>query len=304
MTGRYFHIQRYSIHDGPGIRTTVFLQGCPLSCPWCHNPESRPPEPQVRVIEARCIRCGECAEACPVVRSMGSDRPRTLPLRLPPGRCTACGRCVDACPSQARLPTGRPIEVSELIAGVERDLPFYEESGGGVTFSGGEPLLQPAFLLECLIACRARGIPTAVDTSGYAPREAILDVAAQTDLFLFDLKVLDAERHRSWTGVPVEAIIGNLRALDEKGVAVWLRVPVVPGWNDRPGDLEAIGGLAAGLRGIRRIHLLPYHRMAAEKYRSIGRSYPLADMKPPPLEKLEQMAMRLSSFGLDVHVGG
>jgi pyruvate formate lyase activating enzyme len=305
LAGRTFDIQRFSVHDGPGIRTTVFLQGCPLSCPWCHNPESRSSLPEVRVLEARCVRCGACLEACPTaVHPPGVPPGRPSSAPRPGPDCARCGLCVEACPSGARVLAGRETTVGEVVEIVERDLPFFEETGGGATFSGGEPLFQPEFLLACLDALRARSIHRAVDTTGWASRELILVVAARTDLFLYDLKVLDPDRHIGAMGVPLGPILENLRALDEAGAAVWIRYPVIPGWNDGREDLEALGVFAGGLRKIRRIHLLPYHRLAEEKYRSLGRPYPLDGLRTPPRERLEEMAERLRSRGLEVHVGG
>jgi pyruvate formate lyase activating enzyme len=298
--GRVFDIQRYSIHDGPGIRTTVFLQGCPLSCPWCHNPESRSPLPEVRLIAGRCARCGACLEVCPRAPEPAEDG---LPV-IDPARCVHCGRCAEACPTGARRLAGGPVTVDQVLDAAERDRPFYEESGGGVTFSGGEPFLQAEFLLACLEGARRRGLHTAVDTCGYAPRETVLRAAAWTDLFLYDVKVVDPARHEAETGVPLAPILENLRALDAAGAAIWLRTPLVPGVNDSAEDLDALGRLAASLGRTRRIHLLPYHPLASEKYRGMGRPYALEGVARPSPERVEEAARRLRLYDLEVHIGG
>ena len=297
-TGRCFDIQRYSIHNGPGIRTTVFFQGCPLSCPWCHNPESWSRGPELRFLANRCIHCGDCLKACPMSPETWAPGP------FDPLRCTRCGSCADACPSGARSMSGREWTASALLNEVERDSPFFEESGGGVTFSGGEPLFQAAFLLECLRLARIRGIHTAVDTCGFAPREVILEVADRTDLFLYDLKILDPARHLGYTGVPVEPILGNLRALDGRGARIWLRVPFVPGFNDDPASMEAIGAFAAGLKHTRRVHILPYHGMGSAKLAQMGLQSPREEIGPPKAGMLEEAVGCLKSHGLDVHLGG
>ena len=199
---------------------------------------------------------------------------------------------------------GTELTLEQVIAAVERDRPFYEESGGGVTFSGGEPLLQAQFLLACLREARARGIHTAVDTCGYASRATVLGVAAWTDLFLYDLKVLDPVRHRRFTGVSLEPILTNLRALDALGASIWLRVPYVPGFNDDEANLDALGRFVSSLGRTRRVHLIPYHRLGSAKHSRLGNEDPMRDVLPPSAAAVEQAASRLRTYGLDVHVGG
>jgi pyruvate formate lyase activating enzyme len=296
--GVCFDIQRYSIHDGPGIRTTVFLKGCPLRCLWCHNPESWSPVPQIRVFEARCLHFGACTAACPLGIADGP--------RLPdPERCLHCGRCAEACPTGTRQLVGRQLTVAEVLEVVERDRPFYDESGGGVTFSGGEPLFQWQFLLACLEAAQADGIHTAVDTSGFASLHTIEAVAAVTNLFLYDLKVLDPERHLRHTGVPLDPIVRNLRWLDRAGATIWIRVPFIPTYNDDRPNLAALGALVAGLSRTRRVHLLPYHRLGSEKLACLGLSDPMDPaVAAPTSAALDESAAYLRSFDLDVRIGG
>ena len=296
-TGLVFDVQRYSLHDGPGIRTTVFLKGCPLRCAWCHNPESMNAAPELRVFGSRCIRCEACRAACP----LGGARPGEPP---DPRVCLACGSCAGACPTRARELIGRATTVEALVDALAADSPFYDESGGGVTFSGGEPLRQWRFLVRALEAARARGYHVAVDTSGYAAERTIVRVAEAADLFLYDLKVMDPARHRRFTGVGLEPILRNLRTLDERGANVWIRLPLVPGHNDDTANLQAVGRFVAGLRRTRRVHVLPYHRLASAKYERLGLVNPMVEIPSQAAADIDRAVAVLVSYGLDVHVGG
>jgi pyruvate formate lyase activating enzyme len=297
-TGLVFDIQRYSTRDGPGIRTTVFLKGCPASCLWCHNPESQSPRPQVIVLERRCIACGCCLSACPngLLVTPGA-RPFDDEL------CELCGTCVEACPTEARHIAGGEMSVDEVVAEVLRDQIFFDESGGGVTFSGGEPLGQAAFLKEALAALRGRGVRTAVDTSGCASRGHLLEIAPLVDLFLYDLKVMDPVRHFELTGVPNDAILENLTALGAVHENIRVRIPVIPGLNDDPANVEATAAFAASVPGVRQVDLLPYHRTGVHKFQRIGRAYPLAGLEPPTRDHLESLAESLRAHGLQVTIG-
>jgi len=299
MTGTCFNIQRYSIQDGPGIRTTVFLKGCPLACTWCHNPEGLSPDPQILVVAERCMGCGACSEVCPNPPPVGGEGDDTGDW----SRCVACGRCVEVCPTGARRLVGTSFTVDELLERIERDRAFYETSQGGVTFSGGEPLMQGEFLLASLEECRKRGLHAAVDTSGYAERDLVLEVGRQSDLILYDLKVLDGARHGHLTGVPLEPILENLRALDEAGERIWIRFPLVPGVTDGDANLEALGGLVSSLRNTRRVSLLPFHRAASDKYGRLGRRWSHGGLEPAPDSAQEGAAARLRGFGLEVTIG-
>jgi pyruvate formate lyase activating enzyme len=300
VTGLIFNVQRYSIHDGPGIRTTVFLKGCPLSCTWCHNPEGLSPEPEILVVTERCVGCGECAKVCPSPPVVGPQGEAISDRR----DCVRCGRCVLACTADARRLVGRELSVDELIAEVERDRPFYDQTNGGVTFSGGEPLAQGDFLLACLAACRARGLHSAVDTSGCAEPGLLLEVSSLTDLFLYDLKIMDAGRHAELTGGALEPILENLRALDARGAAIWIRFPVIPGVTDGSENLEALGRFVSSLANTRVVHLLPFHRTASDKYARLDRRWPLGDLTASVPEALADAAAVLSGHGLDVRSGG
>jgi pyruvate formate lyase activating enzyme len=313
--GRVFDVQRYSVHNGPGIRTTVFLKGCPLACPWCHNPESRAHEPEVRVLTSRCIACDSCRAACPHqlagIPRDAAGTPTGGPALAPdPARCDRCGACVDACPTRARQLVGRDVTVDDLVAEVLRDRDFHQESGGGVTFSGGEPFAQPGFLLAALAALRERGVHVAVDTCGVVAPGVLREAAVLADLFLVDLKIMDPERHAAVLGAPLAPVLAGLRALDEAGVPVWLRVPLVPGFTDDEANLRAIGAFTAGLRSVRRLHLLPYHRFGAGKRDGLGMPEGLAGLtglaglEPPTEAAVAAAADLLRGFELDVRIGG
>ncbi len=290
--GLVFNLQRYSIHDGPGIRTTVFLKGCPLRCPWCHNPEGQAREPELMLAPALCVRCGACATACP----NGVARPAADAATHGSAACAHCGVCVEACPSGARRLAGTGMSVDEVLEAVEKDRVFYEESGGGVTFSGGEPLMQPEFLRECLTAARERGLHTAVDTCGHAATASLLDVADAADLFLFDLKLMDEARHRELFGVSNRLILENARALSGRGRPIWLRVPLVPGVNDDRENLAATAAFARTLDSVERVNLLPFHRTAREKYLRLGRAGEMNEQpEPAPASVAAAVASRATA---------
>ena len=299
-SGLVFNIQKYSLQDGPGIRTTVFLKGCPLCCAWCHNPEGQSAEPEIMLIENRCIGCGACRRACPFTQALDAAQP--LPTR--PEDCTLCGACVEACPTGARQMVGQPMTTEEAMKEVTKDEVFFEESQGGVTISGGEPLSQPAFLKELLAACRARGLHTAVDTCGFGCTDNLLEVAQLADLMLFDLKHMDDDAHRRYTGVSNRPILANLKALDEVHQNIWLRVPLIPGINDSRENLEAIARLAMSLAGVHKVTLLPYHRTGVGKFRRLGRECRLDGLEPPSPEQMHTAAAVFDSFGVPSTVGG
>lgn len=288
--GVIFNLQRFSIHDGPGIRTTVFLKGCPLNCSWCHNPESQHPRPEVLFWSDRCSDCQRCLASCPAQAIVA-------PGQVDRERCSGCGRCASACPRAARELVGRVTSVDEVLAELQKDEVFYDQSAGGVTFSGGEPLAQPEFLQALLAGCKRCYWHTAVDTSGYAPWTLLSALLPLVDLWLYDLKLLDDAAHRQQTGVSNQLILQNLTRLLAAGANVEVRVPVVPGVNDRPGDWQALVAFLRPL-AVRGVKLLGYHRYGQEKYRRLGLAYPLESTVPPSAERLAELSDYLQAAGL------
>ena len=288
---------RFSTHDGPGIRTTVFFNGCPLACWWCHNPESQSLRPSPMYSEDRCRHCGDCVAACPehaIEESGGTLRTRET--------CRRCGTCVDACQADARRLAGRRVTLRDLVAEIERDLVFFEQSGGGVTLSGGEPLAQPRFTRALLTACRERGIHTAVETCGYAPAEVFASIAPLACLLLFDLKVVDRDKHKLFTGVDNAPILANLARAAALNTRLKVRIPVVPGLNDSPADARQFAACLAELR-VRDIELLPYHRTGSDKYHRLGWNYRLPDTPDATPDDLAPFAAVLDAAGLNVATG-
>jgi len=295
-----FAIKRYALHDGPNIRTTVFFKGCPLSCFWCHNPEGMRAETEVVTISDRCIGCRECLHGCPegalTLDSQGLHRDLE--------RCTTCLECVEICPSLAHEAVGYHSRIDEVMREIEKDLPFFDQSGGGVTFSGGEPLQQAEMLLELLKRCGELGIHRVVDTSGLAPTAVLLDVARHTELFLYDLKHMNSQRHQEYTGVPNELILANLQALSQNGGAFRIRIPLLAGINDSDENIEATARFATGLPGLCGIDILPYHHFASAKYTKLKTGYRGERSHSPTKEDITRVRKILEQFGHQVVIGG
>jgi len=292
MEGLVFDIQRFSLFDGPGIRTAVFLKGCPLDCLWCHNPESKSGCPEILYASEKCVLCGQCQAACPQ-RCHRVDPAAHL---LDRQACTQCGLCAKACPFGALSIIGRRTTVAQALEEALRDRAFYAASGGGVTLSGGEPLSQPAFSLAFLREAKALGLHTCVETSGFAPFDRLDALAGHTDLFLYDWKESDSVRHRRWTGAPNERIRENLLLLDRRGAQIVLRCPVVPGYNDTQAHFAGIAGLAGQLRGIRKIQIMAYHAMGGCKHERLGRANPLPSLPTTARETAAGYVERLRSL--------
>ena len=298
--GMVFSIRRYSIHDGPGIRSTVFLKGCPLQCKWCHNPEGFGASPELLLWPSRCIRCGACLESCPVDAARMPGDPVSERVNV----CTACGRCMEGCPALAREIVGRIMTMAEVMDEVEKDVLFYDESGGGVTISGGEPFFQPAFLGGLLRSLKEKGIHTAVDTSGCVDPEVLFSMTDRIDLFLYDLKHPDEEKHRRFTGVSNERILSNLQRLDREGRAMVIRIPLITGFNDDTQTLQDMAHMVRVLKHPPRVDLLPYHRLAEDKYVRMGRSFLMKDLETPDNGRIAEAVRVFESFDLETVVGG
>ena len=298
-TGLVFNIQRYCLNDGPGIRTTVFLKGCPLCCAWCHNPESIKPRPELMVVETRCIVCGECRDVCPLANTLPESGP--LPRDVP--NCTLCAACVDACPTGARQIIGRTMTAQEVMIEVLKDRVFFEESEGGLTISGGEPLTQPRFLVALLQAGRDAGVHTVLDTTGLGQTAHLLEAARLATLVLYDLKAFDSTRHQRLTGVPNAGILENLRQLSRTHRNIWIRLPLVPGFNDDPEDLARLADFVAGLRGIEIVSLLPFHRTGVHKFRRLGMTHELEGVESPSAQLIERVTRIFVARRLAVRVG-
>ena len=272
MNGTILNVQHYAVHDGPGIRTLVFLKGCPLHCYWCCNPESQSSQPQVRYISFRCKACLECVIHCPSssISSVDSVIHRSF------DHCNQCHSrvCIEKCNYDAITLSGKVISSDELAEIIALDIPFYKNSGGGVTFSGGEPLMQPAFLLDVLQKCKKLDIHTAVETCGWIGRKTLQRVLPFTDLFLFDLKIIDPELHLAFTGKPVGPVLANLAFLAAEKVDVMIRFPLIPGITDTLQNLEGIANIMVN-NNLRQIHLEPYHTLGREKYEEHGMQYRL-----------------------------
>ncbi len=299
MKGCVARISRSAVHDGPGVRTVVFFKGCPLRCTWCHSPETQAHGADVLLLHSRCICCGACLDACEhAAARLQADGPA-----IDRDRCARCGRCAAVCPTGARELQGALMPVDGVMDAIRRDVPFYDGSGGGVTFSGGEPLLQPAFLVALLERCRVEGIRAAVETCGHAPREAVLRALQFSPLFLYDVKLVDNDRHRAATGASNAPILANLRELAGRQADVVIRFPLVPGITDDEQNVRDVAALAASA-GVTRVDVLPYHRAGVVKYRRLGRTYALDAVPAASAGGAASAAAVMREFGLDVRIGG
>ena len=293
QSGIVFNIQRFSIHDGPGIRTTVFLKGCPLSCIWCHNPESMSPSPEISFNERLCTLCGACAGVCPNGAHIMEDGRHRFERTV----CKRCGMCAEACVSEALSVVGERMSGEEVLAEVERDLPFYETSKGGMTLSGGEPLSQADFATDLLRLAREQGIHTCLDTSGFVQPDTLENIRTYVDLFLFDFKGADPERHKRHTGVSCDLILENLARLVGCGEQVILRCPIVPGYTDSEEHFNDIAVLEKRYPDLVEIDILGYHKLGEGKYERFGGYSPMRRQESVDENQKKQWLERLLSLG-------
>jgi pyruvate formate lyase activating enzyme len=297
--GMVFDVKKFAVDDGPGIRTTIFLKGCPLRCWWCHNPEGQVLTPELMYRSMRCTGCAECVRICPkgaiscVGKSISIDRKE----------CSICGRCCQKCPTEALAIVGKEMSLNEVLKEIDKDLIFYDESEGGVTVSGGEPLFQLGFLNALLEKCKERNIHTAVDTCGYAPHKSMDKIRGKVDLFLYDLKMMDERKHRKYTGVSNKPILKNFKRLAESGSSILVRFPIIPRINDSEDNVTQTAEFAVSC-GAKNISLLPYHRAGIEKYTGLRKTYKLGKTPSPSDQNLRQIKEELEAFGLRVRIGG
>ena len=294
-TAMLMDVKRFAVHDGPGLRTTLFLKGCPLHCIWCHNPEGISKKPQLAYYTNKCLHCMECVNICP----QGAHKNEQGLHLFVREQCTSCGLCQSVCLGEALSLFGKIVTIEEALRIVLEDRIFFEESGGGVTLSGGEPLLQADFCKALLTGLHTEGISTAVDTSGCVPWSSFQKVINVTDIFLFDIKHMDSKRHRELTGVSNEKIIKNLRMLSEREARIEIRIPLIPGYNDDNINIDAICSFLFTIR-IERVRLLPYHDMARNKYCSLGMEDTLPQVMPSSAEALMRVYKRLQNYGINV----
>jgi pyruvate formate lyase activating enzyme len=303
LTGLIWDIKKYAIHDGPGIRTTVFFKGCPLRCPWCCNPEAQGSEPEIIHVKENCIHCNHCLAVCPSW-AISVDKKGTR--RIFRSRCNTCGFCATHCPNQAMNIVGKRMTASEILRVVLRDAVFYERSGGGLTLSGGEPAAQPEFACQLLrqFKLEERGGHTAIETCGFVPWSNLQRILEHTDLVLYDIKHMDAQRHLRSTGVDNKLILQNAKLIPESGVRLVIRFPLIPGFNDSEENIRRTADFARQLPGVEELHILPYHRLGEPKYLRLGRKYKLSGVRPLERSRLAKIRTLLESYGLRVKIGG
>lgn len=300
MTGLIFDIKPYSINDGPGIRITIFLKGCPLNCVWCHNPESISPHVQKMYSKKKCIGCEACVEECPVnALTLTSDG-----IVTDTDLCTLCGRCADVCPALAIEMSGKQASVEDMMILIRKEILTLDQSNGGVTISGGEPMMQSDFLIDLLDAIGEEGLHRAVDTTGFVKTETLLEVAKRTDLFLYDLKSMDPDVHKKFTGVSNEKILENLRILAESGAKINIRIPLIKGVNIDEKNIQKTAEFIASLPGEIAVNLLPYHDIARAKHMRLGQEYKQAGLEEPSEEDVQRVVGQFESVGITATVGG
>lgn len=298
MTGTVFDMQRFSLHDGPGIRTIVFLKGCPLHCRWCSNPESQNNSPTVMYRKSDCFKCGRCISVCKV-GAISFDNETHIDRKI----CTGCGECTNACPSGALVLKGKTMTIQQAIKELKKDATIFRRSGGGVTLSGGEPLVQYDFASQLLLACKSQGWDTAIETTGFGSSEAIEKVIPYVDTVLLDIKHIDPYTHKKFTGLSNEIILKNAKRISQITKTV-VRVPIIPGFNYSYKDIEDIAKFVKTLNNVDTIHLLPYHTFGENKYDLLGIEYALDGLKRLSKEDLNEHKKIVESYGIKCIIGG
>jgi pyruvate formate lyase activating enzyme len=303
LTGLVFEIERFAIHNGPGIRTLVFLKGCLVGCGWCQNPESYGRQPEIMRNPDKCIGCGTCVEQCRGECLIWS--PVQMPLR-DRSRCLLpeCGNCEKVCYSEAITISGRYLTVAEVMSVVERDREFYDRTSGGVTFSGGEPMAQAVFLEALAKEAKARGLDTALETCGGAPWNSYQSVLRYIDTVIYDLKHLDSKKHIEYTGVPNGVFLENLKRIDALGLPIRVRLPLVPGFNDSPESIRAVAAFVASLKNLQALDILPYHRMCEPKWEHLERFNQMHGIPSQPMDQVRTLAELARESGIEVTIGG
>lgn len=304
-------IQRFSVNDGPGFRTIVFFKGCSLRCQWCHNPETQSFSPEIYWKSRLCVQCGHCFDVCPnqaifpPIPPEEAQREDSTYYKIDKARCDGCMKCVEACSYGALELVGKPMSMEEIVEELERDRPFYDNSGGGVTISGGEPLVYGEFIRKLMDALKARSLHICLDTSGHSPWEILEPVAERADMILYDLKHLDSEAHERLTGVPNQLILHNLQRLAAKGCRIWLRIVVLPGCTDSIDYHRRVVAFLRSLPGsLERIDLLPFHNWCQDKYRWLGRPWSFGETESVHPDELEPLLELYLSAGLNATIGG
>lgn len=295
LNGLITHVQRFCIHDGPGIRTTVFLKGCSLRCFWCHNPETWKLKPEIQYFSGKCITCGECVKVCPNYAHKLVDGAHRFDRSL----CENCGRCAEACMAEALILSGEWWTVGRLIELLERDRVFYEQSGGGITLSGGEPLSQATFSQEVLKEAKVGGLHTAIETCLMGKWDDLEGMLPFLDLVIMDIKVMDDRKHREAVGASNQQILANARQLMTCGLPVLVRTPVIPGVNDDEESITAIAEFIVGFPTLTAYELMPFHRLGEEKFRGLGIMYQAQDITPPEANSMEQLAEVARTAGIE-----
>ncbi len=295
-----FDIRRYSVNDGPGIRTTIFFKGCTLHCAWCHNPESINTKPEKLFAENKCIACRLCMKTCTENAISFTDQI----ISTNRDRCIVCGKCAEVCPSRASEICGKTIPTDELFEVIKKDLPFYLQSGGGVTFSGGEPLIHADYLKDIISKCKQEGIHTTIDTAGNIKTETITGLAKITDLFLYDLKVMNEEVHKKWTGSSNKLILNNLCELSATGARIIIRMPLIAGINDAVDDIQSAARFILALPVLPEIiQLLPYHNIAGHKLNKLGKTDDFQGFMPPPASSIQRALGIFKHYGIPAEAG-